>query len=40
MEKIGFLKEVVFEKIGRIYPIDEVEGIGDKVEVEIGEGEQ
>ncbi len=39
MEKIGFLKEVVSEKIGRIYPIDEVGGIGDKVEVEIGEGE-
>jgi len=24
MEKIGLLKEVVFEKVGRIHPVDEV----------------
>jgi len=37
MEKIGLLKEVVFEKVGRIHPVDEVEGIGNKVKVEISE---
>jgi hypothetical protein len=34
-----FLREAVFEKVGRVHPTDEVEGIGGKVNVEVGEGE-
>ena len=37
-EKIGYLKEVVVERIGRIRPLDEVEGRGHKAEAEVGEG--
>jgi hypothetical protein len=39
MEKIGFLKEIVFEKIGRIHSVDEVEEVGDKVKVKAGKRE-
>jgi len=37
VERIGFLKEVVVEKIGRIRPVDEVEKHGHKTEVKTGE---
>ncbi len=34
MERIGFLKEVVVEKIGKLKPMEGVEEGGHKVEVE------
>jgi hypothetical protein len=37
VERIGFLKEVVIEKIGRIRPVDEVEKHGHKAEVKTSE---
>ena len=36
-ERIGYLKEVALERIGRIYPVDEVEVRGHKAEVEADE---
>jgi len=32
MEKIGYLREVVVERVGRIYPVGEVKRDGYKVE--------
>jgi hypothetical protein len=34
MERIGFLREVVVERIGRLKPVEGVEGSGHKVEIE------
>ena len=38
-ERIGYLREVVRARIGRIYPRDEVKGHGYKAEVKAKEGE-
>ncbi len=39
MERIGFLREVVVERIGRLKPVKGVEGSGYKVEVEAFKGQ-
>jgi hypothetical protein len=39
MERIGFLREVVVEKIGKLKPVEGVEGSGYKVEVETFKGQ-
>jgi hypothetical protein len=39
MERIGFLREVVVERIGRLKPIEGVEGSGYKVEVKTFKGQ-
>jgi len=33
-ERIGYLREIVLQRIGRIYPVDEVKPRGFKVEAE------
>jgi len=39
MERIGFLREVVVERIGRLKPVVGVEGSGYKVEFEAFKGQ-
>jgi len=40
LERIGYLKEIDIEKIGRIKPVDEDEECGDKVKDKACEGRQ
>ena len=40
MERIGYLKEIDIERIGRIKPVDEDEECGDKVKDKACEGRQ
>ncbi len=39
-ERIGYLREIERERIGRIYPRGEVKPYGYKVEVKVGEGRE
>jgi hypothetical protein len=40
LERIGYLKEIDIERIGRIKPVDEDEECGDKVKDKACEGRQ
>jgi hypothetical protein len=40
LERIGYLKEIDIERIGRIKPVDGDEGCGDKAEDKACEGRQ